>query len=158
MSNAIPEPEDLAVHAMPPIEIEASEKDWECPDGRHVYIIEIAPSLYSHLKGDVAEGKQAFYVGQTCKSPEFRLAQHCLGSRRMDVRERKRNVDSKAGRPFRKIVREQDGQPLRPGIDAWLSRDRMASIPMRLKRDEALELEQAVAAKLEADGHWVHCN
>ena len=158
MSNETPEPEDLEVHAMPPIEIEASEKDWECPDGRHVYVIEIAPSFYPHLKGEVPAGKHAFYVGQTCKSPEFRLAQHCLGARRMDVRERKRNVSSKAGKPFKKIVREQGGQPLRPGIDAWLRRDLMSDIPMKLKRDEALELEQEVAAKLEAEGHWVHCN
>jgi hypothetical protein len=143
---------------MPPIEVEASEKDWECPDGRHVYIIEFDPSLYSHLKGEVPAGKHAFYVGQTCKSPEFRLAQHCLGARRMDARERQRNVSAKAGKPFKKIVREQDGTPLRPGIDAWLRRDLMHDIPMHLKRDEALKLEAEVAKGLEADGHWVHCN
>ncbi|MCX6387766.1 MAG: hypothetical protein NTX07_03435 [Solirubrobacterales bacterium] len=152
------EPEDRDVWAMPPFEIEASEKDWECPQGRHVYILEISQTLHSHLSGDVAEGKKAYYVGQTCKSPEFRLAQHCLGVRRMEMRERKRNVSAKSGKPFKKIVREHHGRPLRPYVDVWLRRDLMRDLPLRLDREQALELEAEVAARLEADGHWVHCN
>lgn len=158
MSEPTADQEDLAVQAMAPIEIEASEREWKSPDGRHVYIIEIDPSLYPHLSGEVPAGKHAFYVGQTCKAPRLRLAQHCLGARRMERRDPNREVPSKAGKPFKKIVRAQDGQPLRPGLDAWLRDDLMADIPNRLEQDEAKRIEREVADRLEAEGHWVHCN